>query len=146
MGYACPVCDVPQRDGKHLANHLAFTALLRHEEHETWLDDHVDGWSDMNAPELADHVVDHAEERDFEEVFEDTTGDHGHRHEHAGGHGSPAIQRGENLDGETQQVLREAQQLTQQMRASDGDDANGSEQSGDTDQAEGTESAEDTPE
>lgn len=125
MGYACPVCDVPQRDGKHLANHLAFTALLRHEGHETWLDDHVDGWSDMNAPELADHVVDHAEEHDFEEVFEDTTDGHDHPHEPAQGHGSPAIRQSGNLDGEAQQVLREAQELTQQMMESDDSDGDG---------------------
>lgn len=123
MGYACPVCDVPQRDGKHLANHLAFTALLRHEDHETWLDDHVDGWSELNAPELADRVVDHADERDFEEVFEDTTDGHDHPHEHAQGHSSPAIRQGGNLDGETQQVLREAQELTEQMMAGDEDAA-----------------------
>ncbi|SFK59349.1 hypothetical protein SAMN04487950_0079 [Halogranum rubrum] len=125
MGYACPVCDVPQRDGKHLANHLAFTALLRHEDHETWLDDHVDDWSEMNAPELADHVVDHADEHDFESVFEDTTDDHDHAHEHAGhgGGGSPAIRQEGNLDGEAQQVLREAQELTQQMMEGDGEDA-----------------------
>lgn len=126
MGYACPVCDVPQRDGKHLANHLAFTALLRHEDHEAWLNDHVDDWSDMNAPELADHVVEHAEERDFESVFEDTADGHDHaHHEHAGhgGQGSPAIRQDGNLDGEAQQVLREAQELTQQMMEGDGEDA-----------------------
>lgn len=124
MGYACPVCDVPQRDGKHLANHLAFTAMLRHEEHETWLDEHVDGWQDMNAPALAELVVDHAEEREFEELFEDTVEgeSHAHPHDHGQGHGSPAIQTEGNFSAETQEVLREARELTQQMVA-DADDA-----------------------
>lgn len=124
MGYACPVCDVPQRDGKHLANHLAFTAMLRHEEHETWLDEHVDDWQDMNAPALADLVVDHAEEREFEELFEDTVEgeSHAHPHDHGQGHGSPAIQTEGNFSAETQEVLQEARELTQQMVA-DADDA-----------------------
>ena len=41
MGYACPVCDHPQADARHLANHLAFTALARGGDHEAWLDDAV---------------------------------------------------------------------------------------------------------
>ena len=38
MGYACPVCEDPQSDATHLANHLAFTAMLRGGEHGEWLD------------------------------------------------------------------------------------------------------------
>ena len=117
MGYACPVCDVPQRDGKHLANHLAFTAMLRHEEHEDWLDEHVDGWQDMNAPALAEVVVDHAEEQEFDELFEDTVDGEGHAHPHGHGQGqgSPAIRTEGNFGSETQDVLQEARELTQQM-------------------------------
>ncbi|SDN01473.1 hypothetical protein SAMN04487949_3169 [Halogranum gelatinilyticum] len=121
MGYACPVCDVPQRDGKHLANHLAFTAMLRHEEHEDWLDEHVDGWQDMNAPALADVVVDHAEEQEFDELFEDTVDGESHAHPQGHGHGhghgqsSPAIRTEGEFGSETQEVLQEARELTQQM-------------------------------
>lgn len=140
MGYACPVCEVPQRDGKHLANHMAFTALLRHEDHEAWLDEHVDDWSDMGSVDLAGVVTDYAEETDFEEVFEDTTegagghdDPHGPGHGHASGHARGAKNRGVQrstgaLDAEAQQIVREAQDLTRRMRADerseneDGDD------------------------
>jgi hypothetical protein len=71
-GYACPVCGVPQRDGEHLANHLAFTAMLRGEEHEDWLDEHVSDWSAGSPDELAERVVDFAEATEYEDVFEDT--------------------------------------------------------------------------
>ncbi|PSP70281.1 hypothetical protein BRC79_02495 [Halobacteriales archaeon QH_8_67_27] len=54
MGYACPVCDDPQADAEHLANHLAFTAMLRGDGHEAWLDDHVDDWADLAPEELAE--------------------------------------------------------------------------------------------
>jgi len=46
MGYARPVCERPQRDGEHLAHHLAFTAMLHGGDHEVWLDDRVTDWSD----------------------------------------------------------------------------------------------------
>ncbi|MFC7167049.1 DUF5810 domain-containing protein [Halospeciosus flavus] len=85
MGYACPVCATPQADDEHLANHLAFTALLGDEEHETWLDEHVPGWEDAGPDELAPEVVEFAEETEYEEVFEDTT-DQQRRQQHAGGH------------------------------------------------------------
>jgi hypothetical protein len=87
MGYACPVCGDPQSDGEHLANHLAFTAMLGDADHEEWLDEHAPEWTDTDPAELAGRVTDHAEEREFPQVFEDTTGD-GHDHEHDGqGHG-----------------------------------------------------------
>ena len=72
MGYACPVCGDPQADGSHLANHLAFTAMLGDDGHEEWLDDHVPGWGDMGEAALAEVVVDHAPETAFPQVFEDT--------------------------------------------------------------------------
>ena len=92
MGYACPVCEDPQADGEHLANHLAFTAMLGDADHEDWLDEHAPDWADTDPAELADRVTDHAEEREFPQVFEDTTGnghDHGRGdHTHDGhGHG-----------------------------------------------------------
>ena len=78
MGYACPVCETPQADAGHLANHLAITAIARGGDHEAWLDDHVPDWSDLDEATLADRAVDHATETEYPQVFEDTTGgDHG---------------------------------------------------------------------
>jgi hypothetical protein len=74
MGYACPVCDDPQSDARHLANHLAFTAILGDEAHEAWLDEHAQGWADDGERELAERVTDHAEQREYPQLFEDTTG------------------------------------------------------------------------
>jgi len=105
MGYACPVCGDPQADGEHLANHLAFTAVLGDAGHEDWLDEHVPDWGDTDPPELAERVTDHAEKREFPQVFEDTTGgpDHGegrHGHDtHAHGQGGRGRGQGGRVDG-----------------------------------------------
>jgi len=74
MGYACPVCETPQRDGEHLAHHLAFTAMLHGGDHEVWLDDRVTDWSDREPAGLAAEVTPHAEDAEYHEVFEDTVG------------------------------------------------------------------------
>lgn len=147
MGYACPVCETPQRDAEHLANHVAFTAMLHGDEHETWLDERVPEWSSTNAEELGSAVVEYAEETEYEEVFEDTV--HGHGGQSHGGHGhggSPfedapetnpgfnaataAGMGGETMDDEARAVLEEAKELTEQMRAErveseDGDEGDG---------------------
>ncbi|TKR25195.1 DUF5810 domain-containing protein [Natronomonas salsuginis] len=103
MGYACPVCSDPQADAGHLANHLAFTAMLRADGHEAWLDEHAAGWSDMGERELAAVIADLVEETEFPQLFEDTVGgldensepleersgalfDDGPGHDHAGHH------------------------------------------------------------
>jgi hypothetical protein len=93
MGYACPVCEVPQRDAEHLANHLAFTAMLHGADHEAWLDEHAPAWSESSPAELAAVVAEHAAEAAYDEVFEDTVhgagredGGHGHGHGHAHAH------------------------------------------------------------
>lgn len=78
MGYACPVCDLPQHDAEHLANHLAMTALTHGDEHEDWLDETVPGWSEESPKTLGDRVAPHAAEVPHETVFEDTTGGHDH--------------------------------------------------------------------
>jgi hypothetical protein len=129
MGYACPVCETPQRDGKHLANHLAFTAMLRHEEHEAWLDERVEGWSSLNPPELAEAVVPHAEETEYDEVFEDTLEghDHGREHDHSMPGGVAAATGAGQLDAEAQQILTEARELTRRMMADDVGDSPGDE-------------------
>jgi len=150
MGYACPVCGDPQADGEHLANHLAFTAMLGDDDHEAWLDDHAPDWADSDPGELAAIATDHAEEREFPQVFEDTTRDHGgHGHDHAHGHGQGGHDHGHDQggqgpdipadvapdgmgdpadldDGDTDpsDVLAEARELTRQRRAggTEGDD------------------------
>ncbi|EMA50574.1 DUF5810 domain-containing protein [Halococcus thailandensis] len=80
MGYACPVCETPQADARHLANHLAFTALLGDDDHESWLDEHAPGWEQSGEDELAKRVEEGAAEVEFPQVFEDTTG-HDHHHD-----------------------------------------------------------------
>ena len=141
MGYACPVCDDPQADAEHLANHLAFTAMLRGDGHETWLDERVDDWADRAPEELAEHVAEHAEEAEFPQVFEDTTGgsqESGHGHDHSDG-GQPSRQSPnaiddavaggvadlDDFDGDTDDVLAEARELTRARRENTGDDADG---------------------
>jgi len=74
MGYACPVCSDPQADRGHLANHLAFTAMLGDDDHEAWLEEHAPGWETMGEAELADHLVELVEETSFPQLFEDTAG------------------------------------------------------------------------
>ena len=74
MGYACPVCSDPQADRGHLANHLAFTAMLGDDDHEAWLEEHAPGWETMGEAELADVVAELVEETSFPQLFEDTAG------------------------------------------------------------------------
>lgn len=73
MGYACPVCSEPQADGTHLANHLAFTALLHDDAHADWLDGVDPEWADRTPEALADAVVDHAEPIEAEPVSVEET-------------------------------------------------------------------------
>ena len=138
MGYACPVCETPQMDAEHLANHLAFTALLGDEAHEAWLDDHVPEWEGLDESTLGERVADHAKEAAFPQIFEDTTGNseheesptersgelfhddhaHGHaEHNHDHIHGTPAAH-----DTETEEVLEEARELTRKMIESEDED------------------------
>lgn len=112
MGYACPVCEDPQADAGHLANHLAFSAMLGNADHEAWLEEHAPEWEELGEAELADIVAEDVEETEFPQVFEDTTGkpdsagdpleersgalfdegqDHaGHGHDHGHDHGDNA--------------------------------------------------------
>jgi len=128
MGYACPVCEDPQADAEHLANHLAFTAMLGDADHEEWLDDHAPDWEQADADRLASVVTDHAEDVDFPQVFEDTTGTHRHDHERdrSGAlfddepdFAADARERApgdRRLDERTEQVLEEAREMTRRMR------------------------------
>ncbi|MFC7027065.1 DUF5810 domain-containing protein [Halomicroarcula sp. GCM10025324] len=133
MGYACPVCDQPQADAEHLANHLAFTALTGGDDHEAWLDEHVPDWGQLGESGLAEIVVDHASEADYPQVFEDTTGGHerhSHGHDHAGGADHAPDQR--SLSAADRDVLEEARDLTEAMldaddETADADDTDASE-------------------
>jgi len=139
MGYACPVCEAPQADGEHLANHLAFTAMLGREDHESWLDEHAPGWEESDPEALAEEVVDSVPETEFPQIFDDTTHDHdghdhgGHDHQHAAApdetpfeqelaHQTRGAGRGD-LTGEAQDVMAEAREMTERM-LEDADESN----------------------
>ncbi|WP_336024408.1 DUF5810 domain-containing protein [Halobellus salinisoli] len=136
MGFACPVCESPQQDATHLANHLAFTAMVHGDEHETWLDEHVPDWETHGESELAPEVAELADETDYEQVFEDTAQAHGHGgndhqhgrgdHSRGSGHGDAESSTGIDpelaaaagsgtLDEETKAILEEARELTAEM-------------------------------
>ena len=159
MGYACPVCATPQRDGEHLAHHLAFTAMLHDDDHRAWLDEHAPAWETADPAGLAEAVVEHAPPAEYDEVFEDTTdrgrpavdpaiGGHDHRHgtgvdggTGAGGDADPLTP--DDADPETAAALREARELTRQMYedATEGDTAAADDAADTDDAADATESA-----
>ena len=129
MGYACPVCDDPQQDTEHLANHLAFQALTHGDDHEAWLDEHAPGWAEGGPADLAPRLAGLAEEAEYEAVFENTTeessdgelydpggaGAHGHDHGHGHGHTAGDGIDVSNLDPDTREIVDEAQELTREM-------------------------------
>jgi len=133
MAYRCPVCDTPQTDAEHLANHLAFTAVIRGDAHEAWLDDHVPEWGGQNPETLAPAVAEAVPEVTVPEfdAGEDRGHDHGGRLEdelarRTGHRGPGAAGGGEaggrgDLTGEAAGVMEEARQLTEQMYGLDED-------------------------
>ncbi|MFQ3319091.1 MAG: hypothetical protein ACI8UR_001980 [Natronomonas sp.] len=145
MGYACPVCDDPQADAGHLANHLAFTAMLGDDDHEAWLDEHAPDWNEMGEADLAAVVTESVEETEFPQVFEDTVGgldessespsersgalfddEHshaGHDHTHSHDHQTAPLDSSGPTDEETEAILEEAREMTKEML--DEEDANG---------------------
>jgi hypothetical protein len=137
MGYCCPVCELPQADGEHLANHLAITAMTHGDDHEDWLDEHAAGWDESSPEELAEIVVEHAAETNHETVFEDTTErgprERGRTFEDELSRQLGAQQHGGrgDLTDEADQVLAEAQELTAQMQGEDSTDVDASSSSGD---------------
>ncbi|WP_251341464.1 DUF5810 domain-containing protein [Haloplanus halophilus] len=126
MGLACPVCETPQRDAEHLANHLAFTAMLHGDAHERWLDETVPGWESEGAAELAPVVADHAESADYDEVFEESLpeGRRDHDHDHGvptGTDAAPSFDGGD-LDDDARRTLAEAREMTRAMLGEADDD------------------------
>lgn len=135
MAYPCPVCAEPQADAEHLANHLAFTAMLSDDGHEGWLDEHTPGWEAEDESGLADRLRDSVETVDHP-IDDVETHDHsGHDHDESDGHdprvASDTARSGVNrgpaaLDSEAQEIVAEARALTREMEASsDGDDEGG---------------------
>jgi hypothetical protein len=129
MGYECPVCDVAQRDAEHLANHLAFSAMLHGDEHESFLDEHVPEWAQTGPTELAPVVAELATETDTEDVFEDTADHADHDHgsspfdgRQVGGRQHPQSAAGGEHSDEVRAVLQEARELTEQMLADAGEE------------------------
>ena len=123
MGYACPVCGTPQADGEHLANHLAFTAMLHGDGHEAWLDERVPDWADRDPDALAADVVEGAEVTDHETVFDDTAGsrpdvDHDPGAPETGRR--PAADTPHDIDPETRRIVEKARELTRKRRAGEG--------------------------
>lgn len=152
MAYRCPVCDTPETDAEHLANHLAFTAVIRGDGHEDWLDEHVPAWGDDDPDSLAPKVAEAVPEVDVPELDD---GDDGGGHDHGGrledrlaegaGHrgpgaagagdaGAAAGGRGDRTE-DVAGVLQEAQRLTEQMYGLDdgGEQAGGDETDEDAD-------------
>ncbi|MFD1587906.1 DUF5810 domain-containing protein [Halorientalis brevis] len=145
MGYACPVCDDPQADAEHLANHLAFTAMLGDADHEAWLDEHAPDWSERDADALSAIVTEHAEEKEYPQVFEDTVDrrstssrtqsgdatDHDHEHGRDPAHersgalfddepqfaadARERAQGGRELDADAERILEDAREMTERM-------------------------------
>jgi hypothetical protein len=113
MGYDCPVCATPQADARHLANHLAFTALVHGDDHEAWLDEHCPGWEEQGEAELAERAAPLADQGEYPQVFEDTTDDGGHHqdHEHDHSHGRGSVP---GTDAEVEAALEAARELTRE--------------------------------
>jgi len=121
MGYRCPVCDDPQADDIHLANHLAFTAIARGGAHEAWLDEHVPDWGQLGDTGLAEEVTELAGDADYPRLFEDTTDvAHDHDHDHSDDMGANIPADVADLPGadddEIRDIIEEARELTRERR------------------------------
>lgn len=131
-GYRCPVCDEPQLDASHLADHVALTAVLGDDAHEAYLDETVPGWAERETEAVAAALAEAVEPVEIEGLEDGHDHDHGHGHEPARpdvAGTTPAARGGRDLDPETRAVLEEARDLTREMLAGDG----GDDPEGDTD-------------
>ena len=155
MAYRCPVCDNPEIDAEHLANHLAFTAVIRGDDHEDWLDEHVPGWDEEGPETLAPKVDEAVPEVEVPELDDDGGHDHGGRLEDelaqqgshrgpgaAGGSGEASGADGASAGGrgdltdEAAGVMAQAQELTREMYDLDDEDADDADDASDADDAE----------
>lgn len=122
MGYLCPVCEEAEIDAEHLANHMAFTAILRSSEHEDWLDENASEWTDMAPETLGPIVAEHAEEVDL-----DIPDDEGFPEERP----MPSQQVGydqDSLSEHDREILEEAREMTREMLEGSNDVAHDDEQ------------------
>jgi hypothetical protein len=117
MGYACPVCETPQADAGHLANHLAITAIARGGDHEAWLDEHVHDWEDMDEDGLAEAVVEHAADADYPQVFEDTTEGADATADGVDAEAMARLAETDLADADAEAIVERARELTRQRRA-----------------------------
>lgn len=136
MGYACPVCGTPQADARHLANHLAFTAMLHGDDHEAWLDEHSPGWATDGERALAARVRAFATDTEYPQVFEDTAGglEETHDQDTPADRSGMIFDEGEppqpsgsgrdvaELDPETRETLEAARELTRRRHEGDEED------------------------
>ena len=136
MGHACPVCGTPQADARHLADHLAFTAMLGDADHEAYLDEHVPDWAERDPESLGAALAEDAPEAEFPQVFAASGDAAGHEdHEHGGHHHGeqpteggtesggrpPAEIPDPDLDEDAREVLQEAREMTARMRGESAD-------------------------
>jgi len=116
MAYVCPVCDAVEADAEHLANHLAVTASLREGDHATWLEAHAPDWPEQSPSELGATVVEHAREREVDGADSQTyPPDRPHERSKTPFEGATPGEAEEidrAPDRETEQILREARELT----------------------------------
>jgi len=137
MGYECPVCATPQRDRRHLADHLAVTAMTHGDDHADWLDEHVPDWGEHSPRSLGDAAAEHAAETTYDQVFEDTVERGGHEHGQdestladAAVEATRDTDRGGGLTDEQRAILDEAVAMTEAMV----DDGDGDGDGGDDDE------------
>lgn len=112
------MCETPHSDGHHLANHVAFTAILGDDDHETWLDEQLPGWGEHGEAWLADRVVELAPEREFPQVFDDTVGV-ARSTDPAALPRQEAVTTSQAPDAEIERILAEARELTLRRWSSD---------------------------
>jgi len=132
MAYLCPVCEEPQADAEHLANHLAFTAMLGDDDHESWLEEHAPDWESEDDAGLAARLREQVEtvEHPIDDVETHDHSGHDHGRSDAGGPTEDrladqyvgGVTRGPAaLDDEAREIVSEARELTREMQADETD-------------------------
>jgi hypothetical protein len=135
MGYACPVCETPQQDAEHLANHMAITGMVRDQAHADWLDDHVEGWQERSPAEVGAALADDeaVQSVDYDRAAADHAdlpadaefADEGHGHDHSHGHGHAHEQGHDHAHDHTHRGPAagvDAEEVPEQAEMADADD------------------------